>query len=482
MFELPNGLFRTKHLRHALQFNSTGHDGQRITAKAENQNRDGAVGIEHAELFAMNDRDAMLLFATAFDPELIMLQAAWPTVEKTPPRSTEFSDEADLLSPSKLLYDQNFAEVDRTIVGMLALKWLIADDYEAFTGHQIPAARLRRDSFEQLRALFMHGLKTQEDVYTLLVATVVNDLGKNPNLTKQVTEFLKDYPPNPNHDMIVCIAAEHGKIPLIDEADNTASRAQLLQGLRFGSEVNIAQLAQAENVPGDLKHVAQIMAGREHSFDLKFMELILDVAGADGHHDARCAKSMIEPVFQGYMVARQALLDIVNQKCSPREGYDQVLSHRGDLLSKTGFRSLSVNSPGERALLRLLTMSRTTTQEQAEWVAEAFSALPAESGAALIDGLNVDGVEDGVAIVPYYMPALFSEVLKLTYKRSAQTKTDCLAALMRFLVRILAGTKPQPGVKGSIVETNLAFVQDTIRSPGFINDPNLLDTLEIPMT
>ena len=468
MFDLPHGLARTAGLREYLRIDY--HDGREVQQNEELQ------GIGRARLFSLNDLDAVKLFGTTFAPELSSLKNAAPTVESSPIKTTEQFGPF----PSQLLFQEDYAEVDRTIVGMLALKWLVAGDYDAFTGQQFPAAKLRRESFDQLRELFMAGLKTEDDVYALLVAIVVNDLGKDPDMPKQVTQFLQEYPPNPNHDMIVYIAARHGMLPLINESEGTTSHKKLMQGLLFGSEVNIAQLAQAESAPGTLKHVKEIMAGQEHAFTLKFMELILDVAGADGHHDARCAKPMIEPVFQGYMVARQALMNIVQEKCSAREGYDQVLSHRSHLLETDGFTTLSVQDPYERALLRLLTMGRTTTKEQALWFNRAFRSLSYKVRRALSNGLNVDGIDDGVAIVPYYMPALFSETLKSTRNCSADTKVAALASLMRFLTRIYAGTKPTPGAQGEVTECNVAFAQDIIKSKEFKNDPTVLDNLEIP--
>ncbi|MCJ1394729.1 hypothetical protein MMC18_007609 [Xylographa bjoerkii] len=468
MFDLPHGLARTRALRESLRLDTQnvvlGHNGEELH------------GIGRAKLFTLTDLDAVKLFGTTFAPELSSLKNAAPTVESSPIKTTEEFGPF----PSQLLFQEDHAEVNRTIVGMLALKWLVAGDYDAFTGQQFPAAKLRRESFDQLRELFMAGLKTEDDVYALLVATMVNDLGKDPDMPRKATQFLQEYPPNPNHDMIVYIAAQHGMLPLINESEGTASHKKLMQGLLFGSEVNIAQLAQAECAPGTLKHVKEIMAGQEHAFALKFMELILDVAGADGHHDARCAKPMIEPVFQGYMVARQALMNIVQEKCSARDGYDQVLSHRSRLLETDGFTVLSVQDPYERALLRLLTMGRTTTNEQASWFNQAFRNLSHRVRRALSEGLNVDGIDDGIAIVPYYMPALFSETLKTTRHSSKDTKVAALTSLMRFLARIYAGTKPIPGAKGEVIECSVAFAQDVVKSHDFKNNPAILDDLKIP--
>lgn len=468
MFDLPHGLERTRDLRESLKI-----DRENLISQ---QTGSDVQGVGRARFFALTDLDAVNLFGATFAPELSSLKNAAPTVESSPIKTTgEFGP-----FPSQLLFQKDYAEVNRTLVGMLALKWLVSGDYEAFTGQQAPAAQLHQDSFRQLRQLFMGGLDTEEDVYALFVATVVNDLGKDPQLSARVADLLKDYSSKANHDLVVYIAAKHDMLPLINEAKDTPSYEKLMQGLLFGSEVNIAQLAQAESAPGTLKHVKNIMAGLDHAFTLKFMELILDVAGADGHHDARSAKPMIEPVFQGYMVARQALIDIIQDKCSVREGYDQVLTHRANLLKKEGYMAISVQVPSERALLRLLTMSRTTSKKQALWIDQAFRCLTQYERSAIVDGLNVDGTDDGVAIVPYYMPALFSETFKTTRNSPTTIRIAVLSSLMRFLRRILAGTRPVPGAKGEVIECSVAFAQDVVKSKAFREDPTVLDRLDIP--
>jgi hypothetical protein len=51
---------------------------------------------------------------------------------------------------------------------------------------------------------------------------------------------------------------------------------------------------------------------------------------------------------------------------------------------------------------------------------------------------------------------------------------------MRFLTRVLDGTRPMPGKEGKVVERNLMFARATIRSKEFKADPTILDKLKIP--
>ena len=477
---LPHGLDRTEQLRESLKSGPIIADIFHTFDKAGQWSKVTRTDITAAPFWTMADVENVMMFAAAFGPELDDLKHASPTVESSPTYTTRGSLGDSHYSPSQLLYGAEYTEVNRTIVGMLALKWLVANKYDSFTGQQAESAKLTPESFQELRRLFLKGLRNEADVYALLVSTVVNDLGKDPMLPKKVAKYVPKYTHNPNHDLVAYIAAKNGLLPLIDEVKDTEYHGMLLQGLLFGSEVNIAQLAQAENVPGNLKIVKEELAGHEQTFALKFMELILDVAGAYGHIDSRSAKPMTEPVYQGYKVSRQALLDIINGKCSVREGYDEVLSFRAQLLAKDSYRSLRVEDPSERALLRLLTMGRTFTKDQAELFEEAFAGLDGTRRQLLVYGLNVDGFEDGVAIVPYYSPALFSETLKNTTDSPQETQIAALSSLMRFLTRIYAGTKPTPGTKGRVLECSVAFVQDIIKGDEFRKDPSVLDDVDIP--
>ena len=432
--------------------------------------------LQDGKFFGLSDREALHMFKSAFSPELERLKNASVNVESNIQKGHDVPVNLPQ-SPSKELYGENFVEINRTLVSMLALKWLMTDDYESFTGHQIPATKLRPESFRQLRLLFEEGLRSPDDIYALLVATVVNDVGKDPDFFKEVVDKVGESAVGQNHDMVAYIAAQAQLIPLIEEFSGSA-KEDLMLSLQFGSGLNAAQLAQAENVPGSLKG-ALVMKGHDQAFALKYMELLLDVAGADGHTEPRCAKTLIEPTFQALMMSRHVLQCIVSGNCDLRSGYDQVLAQRGKMLEAKGFSHLSVTEDSERALLRLLTMSRTASIEQAETIAEAFQFLSGKTRKALVDGLSVDGYNDGVAILPYYIPALFAEAIKSS-AGSHTKQVAAVASLMRLLTRVYKNTKPVRGCAGEVIECEMTFAFPCLKSEAFKTEPKVLDNIIIP--
>ena len=434
--------------------------------------------VREHKLFTLSDRAAIDIFGSAFDPELQRLKNASVKVESNIQKGHDVPNNLQE-SRSMQLYGENFVEVNRTLVSMLALKWLMNNDYDSFTRYQDSTTKLRPESFKQLRSFFQESLSTSDDIYALLVATVVNDVGKDPDFIKEVVDMVGDSAVGQNHDVIAYIAAKARMIPLIEEFSDPR-REDLVLGLQFGSGLNAAQLAQAENVPASLKG-ALVMKGHDQAFALKYMELLLDVAGADGHVDTCCAKAMTEPILQSLMMSKLCLQKIVSGSCGLRTAYDQVLTQRGKMLEAKGFAHLSTNDEFQRALLRLLTMSRTASFEQATAVEEAFQSLSEKTKRGLVNGLSVDGYNDGMAILPYYIPALFADTITST-SSSRTRQVAALASVMRLLTRVYSNTKPHHGAAGKVIECDMSFALKTLKSEAFKADPRVLDNIDIPRT
>lgn len=463
-------------------------------------------GLESLELwstiindqFYTIDQDELIRqIYTAFRPEVDRLTRALAIERQSPPR-IEINGDQLPLTPSEVLFGgENFDEVDRTFVGILALRWVMNNEYEKFIRGQAQSVQLTRESFQWLRNYFKANLQTPADLFSLVLSMVVNDLGKDPELVNDYHERTNLALHGANHDVVLLEAAREDMVPCLRYLDNS-HREDIMLGLELGSELNAAQLAQAENVPVNLEGLL-LMQGNERAFNLKFMEQILDVAGAAGHVFSDGIKNLIEPVFQAFKTVHEVSLLIIRKKCSLREGYDRILTRRGELLEDQGFRSLCVSDPGHRALLRLLTMGRTATLQQAELFDAAFSDLDEGHRLQLINGLNIDAIAPNeTAVVPYYMPAMIAETLRST--RDSENQKEALTSLMRYLARVLEWNDNEPVLETAkdgtatlrplhipsyqkesrVFERNMSNARETISSPGFREDPSLLDRLPPP--
>lgn len=463
------------------------------------QDRTIVDAVRDGTFVSLSDEDALRLFAKTFGRELEQLKRAEGTIEGSGGKTLgnlRQDDESDL-TPSRLLLNKDFEEPNRTLVSFLALKWVLADNYKAFTFNQPPLIKMTEESFKQFHELAVKTLSDPEHVLALIVAIVVGDVGKDPELVKEVREKDTRHATLENHDEVIYTAAMNDMLPALNLLDYQL-RKDVIAGLRVGSRLNIPQLAQGENVPGSLDGLSFVRRNKR-AFYLKYLEILFDVAGAGGQTDSRGAKQMWEPVYQNYNTCLSVLLELTENKISYRTAYDSILAARAEKLAKSGFRPLpagrrqkplSVDDDRDRALLRIMLMGRAASKDEAELFDSAFSSLDHDTKCGLVDGLNVDGTNDGEAILPYYMPAIFSNSLKtaeglaaenhLGSRSTEKKKIEILVSCLRFLNRVYGGSKKQPGTLGHVTERNVSFASTTIKSPEFFNKPQILERLDLP--
>ncbi|KAF7182371.1 hypothetical protein CNMCM7691_001851 [Aspergillus felis] len=423
--------------------------------------------IAREKFLTLSDTETIHLFASSFPTELSHLRNASATVESgasTPPCCL------DGKAPSALIYGAEFAEVNRTLISMLALKWIVADDYESFIRGQ-SEGKLAPETFKRMREMITRNLRNTDDIYALLVAIVIDDIGKDSTLaTTDEAEA------EANHSEVVYHAAQADRIPALAGIPQRGREA-IMQSLQIGSKLNLSQLVQGECAPASLCVLRSISEG-ECGYEMRAMVTLLDVAGAAAHRDARGCAMMTESVCRAYLRTIEVVGEFMRGNIpTERACYDRILMDRAELLHEKGYALLSVENPEERTLLRLLCMGRGDSLESAEIFQEAFQLIPESTRRRLVDGLSVDGIGDGVAIVPYYAPGLLAEVMRSVHNKERSCIVAALSAFLRFLARVFEG--PRPGADG-IQERDLSFVQDVIKSDRFRDDPSILDTVKLP--
>ncbi|GIK05005.1 hypothetical protein Aspvir_009104 [Aspergillus viridinutans] len=423
--------------------------------------------IAREKFLTLSDTEAIHLFVSSFPTELSHLRNASATVESgtsTPPCCL------DGKTPSAMIYGAEFAEVNRTLISMLALKWILADDYESFTRGQ-SEGKLAPETFKCMRGLIIRNLSNTDDIYALLVAIVIDDIGKDSTLaTADEAEA------EANHSELVYHAARADRIPALTGIPHRGKET-IMQSLQIGSKLNLSQLVQGECAPASLS-VLRSISEVECGYEMRAMVTLLDVAGAAAHRDARGCAMMTESVCRAYLRTIEVVGEFMRGNIpTERACYDRILMDRAELLHDKGFALLSVENAEERTLLRLLCMGRGDSPESAEMFQKAFQILPESTKRRLVDGLSVDGIGDGVAIVPYYAPGLLAEVMRNVHNNERSCIVAALSAFLRFLARVFDG--PRPGADG-IQERDLSFVQDVIKSGRFGDDPSILDTVRLP--
>ena len=448
--------------------------------------------IQDDSFFSIDEKTLLDQLHNVFRPELDRLKAAPPSDTGSPTsRTLGLTDTG--IDPSKEIFGKNYDEVNRTLVGVLALRWIWNNEYGHFVKGQPADQKLKPESFQWLVEHFHQNLKTRDDLLALIISMIINDVGKDPNLATDYFEKTGETLPDQNHDSVLYEAAREGMVPCLEFLSEDQKK-DLLLGLELGSELNAGQLAQAESVPISLEFLQQ-MKGREHAFEMKFMEQILDVAGALGHKYPYGAKNLIQPVFEAFQTVHGVSIKIISGELSLRQGYDEVLRKRGTLLETIGFRRLSVSNDEQRALLRLLTMGRTVDRHQAELFQKAFHSMDETNKENLVTGLNIDGNVNEKAVLPYYMPSVLSDVLETTKELSEDERIRALSSVLRYLARVLnsssvSASSPRSSsldcvpenvaVPGIVVEHNMLKAREVLGDPEFKTNPEKLDELDVP--
>ncbi|KAL9109426.1 MAG: hypothetical protein Q9227_005933 [Pyrenula ochraceoflavens] len=453
--------------------------------------KDILSAVRNGQFPELSDTDTVAFLNEQFPDLVKRLRTADLSVEAIPTQpnrgGTLSKNGKTGLTPAQFLFeDYNFktdGEVDRTLIGILALKWALASDRNQFIAGQdfLPGpVRLSSSQFANIEKKLSTLVDTipykNENLLALIVALMLGDVGKDRNLQVDLQKWLEKYNPgalhrynfksHPDHDLLLWWAVESG---MFDSTLNILQDPELISdvklGIKVGASLNVPQLAQAECPPGSIAAVSA-MANRPNAWLLKFLEVLFDVAGAGAAIDARGAIRMIGPVYKGFISTYIALNTVINEGQPLRAGYDAILHERAVLLSsqssddlKTSitkscsFPLLDAKNPHDRALLRILLLSRTATPTLASIFSSALSSLSPSDRARLINGLNVDGTSDGTAILPYYAPGIFDVYFtKLGKAWETSQQVVVLAALMRYLARLLANTRPGRGENNTVIQ------------------------------
>lgn len=421
------------------------------------------AACEHPDaLFARSQSELVRMVYREFSRNIDRLQRAYSirNARWTPPHTP---------SPSYILFHDDYDEVNRTLVGLLSLRWIHLGDYENFVRSQSSEVRLTRESFLWIRQFYQQVIVDSDALYALITSIIINDLGKDPQLASDYQRATGIDISNSNHDAILLKACDAGLVDSLRELPSQY-KSDIVRAIELGATFNFGQLAQAENAPVCLSGLLQ-MKDSPRSFQLGFMEQLLDIAGAAGHMDWTCAKKLTQPIFESYRNVFDACQGVITGTLDLRGGYDLILTRREVTLHNKGFRLLRVDeSQNDRALMRLFCMGNVTTLETAQLFEATWNALDNSIREALVYSLNVDGQKGEPAVQPTYMPAF------LSYMKDGRALTYAF----RYLCRLLAATDVEDPLAVIIERSLLGVLKQYVESGEFDQDPTILERIDVP--
>ena len=109
--------------------------------------------------------DPDTLFAIPQDDFLRLVYQEFPADIDRLIRAYSIRDEwcpPDSLSPSYIIFKENYDEVNRTLVGVLSLRWIHLGQYETFVASQSPDLRLTRESFDWIRDFYAQTISNSD--------------------------------------------------------------------------------------------------------------------------------------------------------------------------------------------------------------------------------------------------------------------------------------------------------------------------------
>ena len=435
--------------------------------------------IADGSFWTLPQEDLLKLIRDEFPNELNRLKDAYSV------RTTGIA-KPTTPSISQILYNADYDEINRTLIGVLALRWIWLNQYDTFIGsHPKSPVTLKHESFDWMREIFTNGLKAPIDIYTLVLSMIINDLGKDHNLATDYAKLKNIDISKVNHDMILLHTVEAGMVPTLDMLP-AQQRAQLVTGIKLGAEFNFGQLAQGENAPASLSGLLD-MAGEERAFEMRFMEQILDLSGAAGHEDWTCARKMIEPIFQSYRNVFDAARAIISGEMDLRSAYNIIPARKLKLLKDAGWEGdVDMSTDSGFALARLFCMGNTNSKATADMYVEAFTkVLDEQSRNTIIQGFNVDGSVEEPAVQPTYSPAMLSKATANTPNGTKDEKVQAISTVLSYIALCFNITpeerKQFKADRVMVIERDVRVIDTIISGEGFKHDcHNAIKECKIP--
>lgn len=355
-------------------------------------------------------------------------------------------------SPSKKLFGKQHIEFDRTAVGILAVKWVLTNNYAQFVTGQPESLKLKKESFDALRRSTLL-LVERKQLNALITSLALNDLGKVIAFCKEVEQRKKSEDIDHDNVLLTALHKYPDLVPSFKKL-STVDQEMILKGM--GAQFNLGQFVQAENLPANLKGLCNLS---QNELDFHNLHTLFDVSGALGHVSSQGSLVLTEPTYQSFAMAFKALSDIpsaLNDR-SLIDAYDHYLTMRTAQLTGESIKTLE-----DRTVARLAFMIRVDNADQFNEVKSTFAELPNTIQKIFVDELNKMGIDDH-GILLYYAPSVLVNA-KAAFK---QNPKDGLRIALSYLAELftLVRAKIVPNTKNGVYIVDCAALANKIKTP-----------------
>mmetsp|Transcript_12408 Transcript_12408/g.24118 ORF Transcript_12408/g.24118 Transcript_12408/m.24118 type:complete len:1201 (+) Transcript_12408:28-3630(+) len=310
----------------------------------------------------------------------------------------EFVEMVNTSFPELRYFQQADAtESKRELCGLLAVYWIVSNQYNKFVRNQVKEECLSKASWQKLQQWVQTVVKLNASpriVWTMLVFVAIMSVGKIKGLRMAFTPDSEEF----NEALIKLLHEFPIALPSFARLD--VDSQQLIMSCLVASEFNFGQFLQAENLPANLVVVKNISHGQGSILGFFLFKLFAAMCGILGMKSLEGSLFMNEQMFKNFKVG----LDVLNhlQHQSPQQVYHRFLSERATAQG-LAFNAGSIES---RAVARLACMSRAHDRAVGSEVLAAFRSLEEVERKQLVDFLDADGITVRPAFLLYKAPEL----------------------------------------------------------------------------
>ncbi|MCB9027387.1 MAG: DUF1152 domain-containing protein [Bdellovibrionaceae bacterium] len=391
------------------------------------------------------------------------------------------SPEGHLLKPdaknlSEKIFGLKHIEFDRTITGLLVIKWLLTDDFEIFTAPQDTNNKLTKDNFKELSLFTREILSENNAIDAMLTYMTLSDLGKVTEVIDRIKNEMGNV--NVDHDKVLIKALKEKPewFPSFQRLSETYKN-RIVHGLQ--AEFNVAQFVQGENVPASLSGLRGL---DQADLDLYLLHSIADIAGAAGHINSQGSMVLNNPTYENFRNAVKSL-QALSEGSSEIEVYNAHLRLKAESLNQLNRSNpsaliLNHDSIEHRSIIRLAAMLRINDSEKLNALIDSYLNHPAKF--ILNKVMNISGMEDLNSILLYYSPALLKNITD-AYIKDQKFRSDLISykagldkglSIMAELYQL--GQSHIKNVKGSGVFTlQISDIAEAAKTPQVIDEMSI---------
>jgi hypothetical protein len=408
--------------------------------------------------FLSNGFDSVIDLAKALNDKYFELGfLASPDVEV----SAEGSPTQGAKTISMEVFGEHYGEYDRSVAGVWFFYLYVNKRYKETNGKLESIAT----TLDEVIGNFTNYFGKDEDrktekIEALIISLVLNDIGK----VEKIHNFVD---PTIDHDAVLGIMLnDTGRYGIYVPSFVALNKnQQALIRDYFNAGMSVAQLAQAENVPGSTLKFVQLPAEKRK---FGFWEAFFDVSGAAGHiQNYQSLSSVMGPFVMPTYAAVYSTLKTTSWDYAVQKGSDpkneaiDFYWHmvEGVILYAKKIKNPFVDRPGlsfdkiyiksrdnrslqkKFCLSRLYLLARVSAIDSTvdvEAFDQIFDSLSQEDQNILIKGMSRDGMYDKTIMI-YYAPALFTNL----GKEGKKTALEILARLYDAGEKLLQTTKSQ---------------------------------------